>query len=263
MTKQYATLSLEVHLDTILVVTLNRPNSGNAINSEMMVDLQELWQDLSVNVENYRCIILTGAATAFCAGADLKERKDITLDLWRIQHVPLEEAMVAMIECPIPIIAAVNGAAFGGGLELILASDFAYAVATAQFSQSEVKFGIMPGAMGTQNLPHACGIKRAKELTFTGDVFSAQEAYEWGIINKVCEPEYLMRDVLETAKKIAVNAPLAVSAAKKSINKSQSIDVISGFNFEIETYNELLTTEDRVEGISAFNEKRKAKFIGR
>ncbi|MDR3490785.1 MAG: enoyl-CoA hydratase-related protein [Gammaproteobacteria bacterium] len=263
MTKQYKTLTLEIQPEKILIVTLNRPNSRNAINSQMMIELQQLWQELAVNDKKIRCVVLTGTGTAFCAGADLKERKNITLDLWRIQHVPLEEAMVAMVECPIPIISAVNGAAFGGGLELILASDFAYAVNTAQFAQSEVKLGLMPGAMGTQNLPKACGIKRAKELTFSGEIFTATEAYDWGIINKICDPESLMNDVLATAKKIAMNAPLAVIAAKKALNLSHSIDVISGFHSEIEIYNELLETADRAEGIAAFNEKRVPKFIGK
>jgi len=168
-----------------------------------------------------------------------------------------------MLDCPVPIISAVNGAAFGGGLELVLASDFAYASTKAVFGQSEVKLGIMPGALGTQNLPRACGLKRAKELCFTGESFSAINAYEWGIINRVCEPEELMREVLASAEKISMNAPLAVREVKKALNMSQQLDIKSGYVFEVEAYNRLLPTQDREEGINAFNEKREPEFTGK
>lgn len=263
MNKNFKTLKLENISDTILMVTLNRPAARNAINIEMMQDLFQLWREFYVNSENFRCIILTGADTAFCAGADLKERHNMSLDIWKRQHAVLEQAILSMLDCPIPIISAVNGPAFGGGLELVLASDFAYAANTATFSQSEVKIGLMPGALGSQHLPKTCGLKRAKELAFTAAIFSAQEAYEWGIINKVCEPNQLISEVLATANKIAENAPIAIQQLKKALNMSQHLDVKSGFSFEIEAYNRLLTTQDREEGIKAFNEKRKPNFIGK
>lgn len=258
----FTSLKLEQPHENILVVTLNRPEVRNAINSVMMNELGRLWRGVFVDHGKIRCIILTGAGLAFCAGADLKERNVITLPAWKIQRAVFEQAMLAMLDCPVPIVAAVNGAAFGGGLELTLASDFAYATKTAIFSQSEVKVGLMPGALGTQHLPRACGIRRAKELTFTGATFTAQEAYEWGIVNKVCEPEQLMEEVIATAKVIAANAPLAVKQAKKSLNMSQHLDVKSGFLYEIEAYNQLLLTKDRTEGIRAFNEKRQPMFVG-
>src|SRR5262249_12895850 len=145
--------------------------------------------------------ILTGSGQkAFCAGADLKERQQIDLVTWRQQHNVFQQAMLAMLDCSIPIIAAVNGVAFGGGLELTLAADFAYAATTATFAQSETKLGIMPGAMGTQNLPSACGLRRAKELCFTGQAFSAQQACEWGIINQLVEPDDLLPKVMSVAQ---------------------------------------------------------------
>lgn len=258
----FNTLKTEKLQDHVLMVTLNRPAVRNAINVEMMRELRQLWQGFFINPEQWRCIILTGSETAFCAGADLKERKNMDLNVWRAQHAVLQQAMLAMIDCPIPIIAAVNGAAFGGGLELVLASDFAYAVTTAIFGQSEVKLGIMPGALGSQHLPRACGVRRAKELCFTGQTFTAAEASDWGIINKVCEPDNLLDEVLKTANTICENAPLAVQQVKKALDISQQVDIKSGFAYEIAAYDRLLDTKDRQEGIRAFNEKRKAKFTG-
>ncbi len=262
MQKKFVTLQVEQQNKHILIVTLNRPASRNAINSEMMRELRDLWQDIFVHHEQIRCIILTGSESAFCAGADLKERNNLSLDVWRAQHAVFEQAILAMLDCPVPIIAAVNGPAFGGGLELILASDFAYAVETATFAQSEVKLGIMPAALGTQHLPRACGLARAKELAFTGTVFSAQEAFTWGMVNKIFKQEKLMDEVLNTAMQICTNAPLAIRQVKKSLNMSQQVDIKTGFAFEIEAYNRLLPTKDRVEGIRAFNEKRKPEFVG-
>jgi enoyl-CoA hydratase len=259
----YKTLIIEKKSEHILLVTLNRPERRNAINIEMMQDLLDFWKLMSDKNNPTRCIILTGKDKAFCAGADLKDRSDMALDVWRKQHNVLQQAMRAMVDCPIPVIAAVNGAAFGGGLELTLASDFAYASTDATFAQSEVKVGIMPGAMGTQNLPRACGIRRAKELTFTADTFSAAEAFEWGIINKVFSPEKLITEALTTANKITQNAPLAIKQVKKALNIASHTDIQSGYSFEVDAYNLLLDTQDRIEGIRAFNEKRKAEFSGK
>ena len=262
MNFNFKTLKIEKK-DTILIVTLNRPEVRNAINGEMMHEMRTLWQELYVNQDKLRCVILTGANPAFCAGADLKERNNIGIAVWQSQHAVFEQAMLGMLDCPIPVIAAVNGAAYGGGLELVMASDFAYASATASFGQPEVKIGIMPGALGTQHLPKACGMSRAKELTFTGDAFQAHEAYDWGIINKVCDADELMDEVMETAVKICENAPLAIQQVKKALNMSQQLDIKSGFAYELEAYNRLLPTKDREEGIRAFNEKRKPEFYGK
>lgn len=261
--KTYQTLLLEA-LDThVLLVTLNRPERYNAINSEMMIELRELWQSVYVDAFPYHAIILTGAAPAFCAGADLKERNKISLDLWRQHHAIFEQAMLAMLDCPIPILAAVNGAAYGGGLELAMACDFAYAATNATFAQSEVKVGLIPAALGTQHLPRAAGLRRAKELIYTARSFSAEEAHRYGILNQVCDPESLIEEVMMTAKLISENAPLAVKEAKKCLNMSQQLDIKSGFSYELEAYNRILPTEDRKEGIRAFNEKRKPQFVGK
>ncbi len=258
----FKSLQIEKHNKFILIVTLSRPDVRNAINSDMISDFNVLWTELINEPSELRCIIVTGENDAFCAGADLKERKNMTVDHWKLQVSQLRQAIFNMMLCPIPVICAVNGAAYGGGLELILASDFAYAATTATFAQSEVKLGIIPGALGTQNLPKACGLKRAKELIFSARTFSAQEAYEWGIVNTLCEPENLMSDVLVTANKICENAPIAVREAKKSINIALESDMNTGFNIEFENYQRTLTSKDREEGIAAFIEKRKPVFIG-
>ena len=246
----------------ILTVTLNRPEVRNAINSMMMADLLALWRQIERDPV-VRCVVLTGAGSAFCAGADLKERNGLSLTTWREHHVILEQAMTAMIACPVPIVAAVNGPAFGGGLELVLASDFAYAASDATFAMPETKIGIMPGAMGTQTLPRACGARRAKEICMTGESFTAEDAREWGIVNRMCDPDSLIDEVLAVARKIASNAPLAIRQLKRAVAAADDTDLKSGFRIELEAYNRLIPTADRIEGIRAFNEKRPPKFQGR
>lgn len=256
------TLQLKTENLYVLIVELNRPASRNAINSVMMQELKDLWEKEIPQNPHLRCVILTGNDKAFCAGADLKERQNISLETWQEQHLVLQHAMRGQINCPIPIIAAVNGAAFGGGLEIALACDFIYASTEAKFAQSEVKLGIMPGAMGTQNLPRACGMRRAKELSYTGESFSAEQAYQWGIVNKIFPPDQLMLETIKTANLIADNAPLAINQVKKSINSSLTLDMTNGYQFELQAYKQLLPTKDRIEGIEAFNKKRKPVFTG-
>jgi enoyl-CoA hydratase len=157
----------------------------------------------------------------------------------------------------------VNGHAYAGGLETILVCDFAYAVTTARFALTEVTIGIMPGGGGTQTLARVAGERRAKEIILTGKPFSAQQALDWGVLNRVCEPGTLMGQAIETATAICNNAPLAIRQAKKSIHNGLQMDLKRGFIFEIEAYNRLVDTEDRREGVLAFNEKRKPDFKGR
>jgi len=211
-----------------------------------------------------RCVILTGAGDkAFCAGGDLKERNGMTEQVWRAQHELFERMYWTQMDIGIPIIAAINGPAYAGGLEIALACDFCYAVDSARFALTEVTLGIMPGAGGTQNLPRAVGERRAKEIILTGRPFGTQEALEWGVLNRAVKPSELMPAVLETARIIAGNAPLSVRQAKKSIHYGLQMELKTAFRFEVEAYNHLVKTEDRIEGIRAFNEKRKPVFQGR
>jgi enoyl-CoA hydratase/carnithine racemase len=262
--KSYETLLLDMVAPHLLRVTLNRPQVANAFNTQMGRDLLDLWTGLIAEPGEVRCVVVTGAGDrAFCAGGDLKERNGMTDEQWQRQHEIFERQYWALLDCPMPVIAAVNGHAFAGGLELALACDFAYAVKTARFALTEVTLGIMPGAGGTQMLPRAVGERRAKEIILTGRPFGAEEACRWGILNRLCEPHELMPAALETAERICANAPLSVRQAKKSIHSGLQMDLKNAFLFEIEAYNRLVPTEDRQEGIRAFNEKRKPDFKGR
>ena len=261
---EYETLLLKRHEGHVLMVTLNRPDRSNALNTQMGLDLRDLFSTLYADQEDLRCAILTGSGTkAFCAGGDLKERNDMTTEDWLAQHAVFEQMTEAIRNCPIPIIAAVNGAAYGGGCEMALGSDFIYAASSARFAQTETKLGIMPGTGGTQNLPRACGVRRAKEIILTGEPFTAQQAYRWGIVNHIADDESLIDETLATAGRISANAPIAIQQAKKSINVATDLDLKSGYAFEIEAYQKMVPTEDRLEGVRAFNEKRPPRFQGR
>ena len=260
----YETLTLEPVAEHVLVLTLDRPQVANAMNTQMGYDLRELFTGLYVDPAQCRCVVMTGRGDkAFCAGGDLKERNEMSDDAWQRQHAVYEQAVRAFRDCPVPVICAVNGAAYGGGCELALAADFVYASRTARFALTEVTLGIMPGAMGTQNLPQAVGERRAKEIILTGRPFSAAQAHQWGLVNCLCEPGNLIEETLDTARRIAENAPLSVMQAKKSIAIATQVDRHSGQMFEIEAYNRMVSTEDRREGVRAFNEKRKPDFRGR
>jgi enoyl-CoA hydratase/carnithine racemase len=258
----YQTLLVEPRGEHILLVTLNRPAVLNALNTQMGKDQIDLWTRLTAEPGTTRCVVLTGAGErAFCAGADLKERDGMSVEVWRVQHEIFERAFVALMELPLPVIAAVNGAAFGGGMEMALCCDFIYAARSAKMALSETRLGLMPGGAGTQNMARAAGERRAKELVMTAGTFDAQQGYDWGIVNRVCDN--VVDDALATAGKISENAPLAVRQAKKSVHYGLQMDLLTGYRFEIEAYNRLVDTDDRREGVRAFNEKRKPKFQGK
>jgi len=258
-----ATLTFEQPSAHVGVLTLNRPQVANAINTAMVRELLEFFTHLSADPGALRCLILTGAGDkTFCAGGDLKERDGMSNEAWSQQHAFMERAIVLILECPIPVIALVNGAAYGGGCELALASDFAYAASTARFALTETRLGIIPGAGGTQTLPRAVGTRRAIELICSATPFSAHEAREWGLVNRVVPPSQLFQEGLAAAERIAANAPLAVRQAKKSIRVGMQMDLHHGLQYAIEAYNPLVGTSDRREGIRAFVEKRKPVFTG-
>jgi enoyl-CoA hydratase len=250
--------------DGLLLVTLNRPEVRNAFNTAMGQEIFDLFTGLVRDAREIRCVIMTGAGDkAFCAGADLKEREGMDEATWFAQHALYERMMLAVVDCPVPVIAAVNGAAMGGGFELMLCCDFAYASTAARFALPEVSRGIMPGGGGTQTLPRAIGERRAKEIIWSGRPVSAETASEWGIVNRLCAPEDLMAETLALAVAICANAPLAIRQTKKAIHWGLQMDQRTGMAVEVEAYNHLIPTEDRREGVLAFNEKRPPRFKGR
>lgn len=260
----FETLTIDGTQDGIAVVTLNRPAVANAINTQMGHELLAAFTAFATDPAPPRVIVLTAAGERhFCAGGDLKERNGMTDDAFLRQHAVYERMLLSIVDCPVPVIGAINGVAFAGGCEIALACDFVFAADHARFALTETSIGIMPGCGGTQNLARAVGMRRAKQLLLSAQPFSVDEAHRWGLVNQVCAPDRLLPEVMEMALRIARNAPLAVRQAKKAMDYGARMDLRSALFFEVEAYNRLVTTEDRLEGIAAFNEKRTPQFNGR
>lgn len=259
---EFHTIELSIK-DDIAQLTLNRPDSANAMNTQMAEEMLVVLTGPEAPAAAARCIVLTGTGSrAFCAGADLKERKGMTDTVWIQQHAVFETLGLALMDLQVPLIGAINGAAFGGGMEMTLACDFAYAANTARFALTETTLGILPGMCGTQYLPGAVGIRRAKEIILTGRPFNAQQGLQWGVINQVCEPDQLLDQVFDTAAAIAANGPIAVREAKRALNHAGRGGIKAGYRIELDAYSRVVPTADRREGILAFNEKRKPQFKG-
>ena len=264
MKQMFETLKVDEPVDHVMLITLNRPDSANALNTQMANDLIEVFEGLALDPNNTRAVVVTGSgARAFCAGGDLKERNSMSDHLWTNQHLVYERMVRAVLGCSIPVIGAINGAAYGGGCELACALDFVYASEKAKFAQTETRLGIIPGAGGTQTLARAVGERRAKELILSGQPFSASKAKEWGLVNDVFPANDVLKKTLEVAHMIASNAPIAVRQAKQAIHKGLQMGLMDGLAFEIEAYNRTIPTEDRREGVASFNEQRKPEFKGR
>ena len=260
----FDTITVTVPTPHIRLVTLNRPEAANAFNTRMAEELTSVFEALALDPGDARVVILTGAGQkAFCAGGDLKERHGMSDEAWFAQHRVYERMVRAVTGLPLPLVGAVNGAAYGGGCELASACDFLYAAEHARFAQTEVTLGIIPGAGGTQLLTRAVGERRAQEIILSGKPFSARQAADWGLVNRVCPAGELAAAAMEIAVAIAANAPVAVRQAKHAVRSGVGMTLATGLNFEIEAYNRTVTTADRREGVAAFNEKRKAEFSGR
>jgi len=204
----FTTLQLELINRHVLQITLHRPAASNALDTVMTRELLGIWQQLYADAADYQVVVLTGSGDkCFCAGADLKERNGLSTETWLQQHAVLEQMMLAMHDCPLPVIAAVNGAAFGGGLELVLNCDFAYGCAEARFAFPEPKLGFIPGAMGTQWLPRVVGLARASELCMTGRPFDASQALAWGLLNELVPRDHLLESVHQCADEILALSP--------------------------------------------------------
>lgn len=257
----YETILYDVK-DGIATITINRPEVLNAINMQVLSEMLMVIGEASAD-PNVRVLIITGAGRAFVAGADIAQMKDLTTRQGLAFGDYGHSVLLGLETMDKPVIAAVNGFALGGGTEIALGCDFIYASTKAKFGQPEVNLGIIPGFGGTQRLLRTVGMNKARELIFTGDVISAEEAKRIGLVSEVYPPEELMDKVLERAKVIMSKGPIAVATAKRVMNKGADLPLDAALEFEKQAFGGLFGTEDQKEGMTAFLEKRAAIFKNR
>lgn len=250
---------LERPSDAIAIVRLNRPEVRNALNLTIRQEMAEIFRTLADD-RNLRCVVLTGNDQAFAAGADIADMSQI--DAIEMYHRHTERLWAAVGECPVPVIAAVNGFALGGGLELAMHADIIIAGKSAQLGQPEVKVGIMPGAGGTQRLTRAVGKFRAMLMCLTGEIVSAQEAFEMGLVSRVVEDGAVLDTALKLAEKIAGMPPIAVAQIKEVILTGADAPLSAALALERKAVQILFASKDKTEGMSAFLEKRKPSYSG-
>lgn len=248
--------------DRLATLTFDRPKALNALNRALLDEFAQALDQIEKN-ETVRVLVLTGSGDkAFVAGADITEINQLgPLGAKQFARRGLD-AINRLTQLPIPVIAAVNGYALGGGTEMALACDFVYAAETAQFGLPEINLGIIPGFGGTQRLTRLIGPNMAREMIYTGKMIDAAEALRLGIANKVCPPDQLMADVQATAAAIARKGRVALRAAKQAINNGMNVDLPSGLALENDAFALCLASPDAREGTSAFLEKRKPEFTG-
>ena len=248
--------------DGIATVELYRPQKKNSLNSELRHELEACLKEVAGD-HTVRVVVLTGGEEIFCAGADISEIEGTSSAEEAYQHCREFQILFDQLESlPQPAIAAVSGYALGGGCELALACDFRIASDTAKFGLPEIKIGAFPGGGGTQRLPRAIGVAKAKELILLGDPINAEQALAIGLVLKVVPKDKLMTETQSFAAKIAALPRLALQASKMLINKSQEIDLATGLEFEARTFGGIAHTHDLAEGTKAFMEKRKPNFTG-
>jgi enoyl-CoA hydratase/carnithine racemase len=244
------------------ILTIERPDVHNCLNLETVQMLRQQVSQLSAD-RDVRVVIVTGAGDkAFCAGADLKERRTMSESQVRVFIRAIRDAFSELERLPQPVIAAINGAAFGGGTELALACDLRVMSETAQMGLTETSLGIIPGAGGTQRLPRLVGKGKAKELIFTARRITAREALAIGLVNRVVPAGQVLSAALALAKEIAMNAPIALEQAKYAIDYGMETDLATGLAIESSAYQVTIPTKDRLEGLAAFQEKRKPVYRG-
>lgn len=245
------------------IITLNRPDELNALNYDTLERLGEMLDQVRLDQKETRVLIVKAQGRAFCAGADLKERRTLTEQQVRRNVRKIRDVFTALERLPQPTIAMINGFAFGGGFELALACDFRFAVEEAKMGLTEVSLGIIPGAGGTQRLSRLIGPSLAKELILTARRISAKDAYELGFLNGVAaDHDELEARAFGLAREILANAPLAVYQAKAAIDRGASVDLQTGLDIETMCYEVIIPTQDRLEALEAFREKRKPVFKG-
>lgn len=245
------------------IITLQRSSAANALSQGLLNELNQLLNDIEQN-DTIRCVIVTGAGTkAFCAGADLKERIGMSDDQV-IQAVKrIGETINRIEKLQVPVIAAINGVALGGGLELALACDIRIAVENTKLGLTETSLAIIPGAGGTQRLPRTIGVGHAKKLIYSAIPITTEEALRLHLIERSVTQEELIDEAVQLAKRIASNGPLAVQLAKNAINNGIETTLDKGLEMEHLSYQKVIPTKDRLEGLQAFAEKRKPDYHGR
>ncbi|MEB3101485.1 enoyl-CoA hydratase-related protein [Ferviditalea candida] len=256
---QYQYIQTECE-DNVGIIRLNRPEVVNALNLKLIDELTSEMERMDGD-PSIRAILLTGSDKAFAAGADINEMAEegaISM-LWRDQFAVWDR----ISRISVPIIAAVSGYALGGGCELMMNCDIVIASETARIGQPEINLGVMPGAGGTQRLTKAVGKVKAMEMMLTGDPITAEEALQYGLVNKVLPVEVYYQEALKLAKRISLQAPNAVRLIKQSVLKAQDHRLAEGMEYERNCFYLLFASEDQKEGMKAFIEKRKPKFTGR
>lgn len=247
------------HNGSVATLTLTRPERLNALDAAVLDELLRVAQRLAARPE-LRCVIITGAGKAFVAGADIAAMRSMSLAEAQAFASFGQMVFDAFEALPVPVIAAVNGFALGGGCELALACDLTYAATTAKFGLPEVKLGVIPGFGGTQRLPRRVGPGAARELIYSGKVIDTAEALRIGLVDRVCEPEALLAAAQETAVAIAAAGPLAVRAAKALLHSQQNCPPAEARRLETHIFAARFVTEEQREGMAAFVDKRPPKF---
>ncbi len=254
--------------DGILILTLNRPDAMNCFNFDLLAALADVIREANFDM-SLRCIVITGTKAgddpkkwSFSTGADLKERRSMTQDQVRRFIFTIRNTFTAVEQVRVPVIAAINGFAFGGGTELSLACDIRIASSNVMMGLTETSLAIIPGAGGTQRLPRIVGVAKAKELIYTARRINAQAALDIGLVSKVVAPEELMNAALELAREIAKNGPIGVAQAKFALNFGSEASLGVALPLESKAYEVTIPTKDRLEALAAFAEKRKPEFKG-
>jgi enoyl-CoA hydratase/carnithine racemase len=250
--------------DGMMILTINRPKALNCFDMTLLDIFGKAVAEIAFDRE-VKVVVITGSTegkNAFSTGADLKERAGMTQDEVRKYIHTIRNLFTSVEELPKPVIAAVNGYAFGGGLELALACDIRLAATTAVVGLTETSLAVIPGAGGTQRLPRVVGVARAKDMIFRARRISAEQGVEYGLFLEAVEPAGLLDRALEIAAEIAANGPVALAQAKYAINKGAEVSLPVGLAIESNAYAVTIPTKDRIEGLTAFREKRKPNYIG-
>jgi|Deesub1362A_J573_1020465.scaffolds.fasta_scaffold00050_11 enoyl-CoA hydratase len=249
--------------ENIAIITVNRPKVLNALNRQTINELDQAVIEAECDPD-VKVVVITGSGDrAFIAGADINEFVGIDVVTAKTLSKRFQDFLDRLENLSKPVIAAINGLALGGGCELAMACDLRIAATTARLGQPEINLGIIPGAGGTQRLPRLVGVAKAKELIYTGDMITAEEAEKIGLVNRVVPPEKLMDETIALAKKISQKSPFILQLAKEAINVGINLDMRSAISLENDLVTIAFTTEDKEEGMRAFMEKRKPEFKGK